>query len=173
MKARVEATANILVIAVALVAGYTALTHNVGRSAAPRDVAVGERLPAIAGIDWSRHRSTLVLALNSSCHYCQESAPFYRKLSQAPVSGGDLEIVALFPNDPPAVRRFNTELGLHIRSLPAVALEKLDVVATPTLLLVDREGRVERAWIGVLTPRQELDVLALASVGTKTGRLSQ
>lgn len=172
MKARLEAIANMVVIAVALAVGYTLLRGNLVSSAANRGAGVGDYLPAVTGIDWGRHGSTLVLALNSSCHYCRESAPFYRKLAQARVTGPDrdLDMIALFQNDSLAVRSFNTQLGLSIRSFSDVALEKLNIVATPTLFLVDRKGRVDRAWVGVLTPRQEHEVLELASAGIKTRR---
>lgn len=172
MKARLEAMANMVVIAIALAVGYALLRGNVVSSAAPRGVVVGDYLPAVTGIDWGSHGRTLVLALNSSCHYCRESAPFYQKLAQARVTGADrdLDMIALFQNDSLAVRTFNTQLGLSIRSFSDVALEKLNIVATPTLLLVDRKGRVERAWVGVLTPRHELDVLELATAGIKTRR---
>ena len=172
MKTRLEPIANMVVIATALVVGFTLLRGIVDSSAVPRGLGVGDSLPTVAGVDWSRHSKTLVLALNSSCHYCRESAPFYRTLAQARVTGADrdLDMIALFQNDSRATRTFNTQLGLSIRSFSDVALEKLNVVATPTLFLVDRTGRVERAWVGVLTRRQQLDVLALASAGVKTRR---
>jgi hypothetical protein len=33
------------------------------------------------------------------------------------------------------------------------------ISGTPTLLLVDRSGTVLNAWIGMLSPRQELEVM--------------
>ena len=49
--------------------------------------------------------------------------------------------------------------GLRIHALAGVPLEKLKIDATPTLLLVDRNGKVVDAWIGMLSPRQELEVM--------------
>ncbi len=156
------------VIVVALAVGYMLLRERVGGPRIPRSIAAGDHLAGIPGIDWSGHRRTLVLALNSGCHYCQDSAPFYQKLAQAERPDGDaLEIVAVFPNDPEAVRQIMKQEGLTIRSIPAVSPEKLGIVSVPTLLLVDREGRVERSWVGLLTPRQELDVLSVVSGSTQ------
>jgi thiol-disulfide isomerase/thioredoxin len=168
MKAKLEAVANVTVIVVALAVGYVVLKGRVSGPPMPRSVALGDRLAQVPGIDWSRHRRTLVLALNSGCHYCQDSVPFYQKLAQAQKSGGnDLEIVAVFPNDSEAVQQLMKAEGLGIRSVPAVPMEKLGVVGFPTLLLVDREGRVERSWDGLLTPRQELEVLNVVSGSTE------
>jgi thiol-disulfide isomerase/thioredoxin len=164
MKAKLEAVGNVTVIVVALAVGYVVLK---GRATGPpisRSVAVGDRLARVPGIDWGRHRRTLVLALNSGCHYCQDSVPFYQELAQAQKPGvNDPEIVAVFPNDSEAVQHLLKDEGLAIRAVAAVPVEKLGIVGFPTLLLVDREGRVERSWVGLLTPRQELEVLKVVS----------
>jgi thiol-disulfide isomerase/thioredoxin len=164
MRAKLEAIANVMVIAVALVVGYVLLREKVAGPRIPRSVAAGDHLARIPGIDWSGHRRTLVLALNSGCHFCQDSVPFYQRLAQAErPRGGALEIVAVFPNDPEVVRQVMDQEGLDIRSIPAVPLEKLGIFGFPTLLVVDGQGRVERSWVGLLTPRQELEVLNAVS----------
>jgi hypothetical protein len=168
MKAKLEAIANVTVIVVALAVGLVVLRGRVAGPRMPRSVAVGDRLAQVPGIEWSRHRRTLVLALNSGCHFCQDSVPFYQKLAQAErPEGDDLEIVAVLPNGPEAVQQLMRDDGLTIRSIPAVPLEKLGIFGFPTLLLVDREGRVERSWVGLLTPRQELEVLSVVSGSTE------
>ena len=164
IRTKLEAIANVTVIAVALAVGYVLLKEKVAGPRLPQSTAAGDRLVALPGLDWSRHRRTLVLALNSGCHYCQDSVPFYQRLAQAAKpNGDDLEIVTVFPNDEEAVRRLMKQEGLAIGTIPAVPLEKLGVVVTPTLVLVDRGGRVERSWVGLLTPRQELEVLSVVS----------
>jgi hypothetical protein len=164
MKTKIEAIANVTVIVVALALGCVVLNRYVASSRAPRSVAAGDRLAKIPGLDWNQHRRTLVLVLNTGCHFCQDSIPFYQKLAQAQRPGRDVpEIVAVFPNEAEMVRQFTAHEGLTIQSVPGVPLEKLHVNGTPTLILVNREGLVERSWIGVLTARQEMDLLKLAS----------
>lgn len=163
MKTRLEAIANVAVILVALAVGYVVLGRYVAAYRAPRAVAAGDRLEAIPNLDWSQHRHTLVLALNTGCHFCEQSVPFYQRLADTrESSGGELEIVAVFPNDAEMVQQFMTKDNLRIRSLAAVPLEKLRVDATPTLILVDKDGRVERSWIGFLSPAEELDLIKFA-----------
>jgi len=163
MKTRLEAIANVTVIVVALALGYVVLGRYVSEYRA-RPVTPGDRLAAIPNLDWSQHRRTLVLVLNTGCHFCQQSVPFYQKLASAqPAARDDLALVAVFPNDPDTVLHFLTREDLRIRSVSAVALDRLRVDATPTIILVNSDGRVERAWIGALTPSEELDVLKATS----------
>jgi hypothetical protein len=163
MKTKLEAVANITVIVVALVVGGAVLSRYLTANRAPRQVAAGDRLATIPGVEWKQHR-TLLLVLNTGCHFCQDSVPFYQKLAEAQRPGeNDLDMVAVFPNEAEMVNEFIAHEKLPIRSVPAISLENLRVNATPTLILVNREGRVERSWVGVLTARQEVDLLKIAS----------
>lgn len=164
MRSKLEAIANVTVILVALAVGSVVLARYVAAYRTPRSIAAGERLASIPGLDWNQHQRTLLLVLNTGCHYCQESVPFYQKLAQAQREyAGELQLVAVFPNQAEAVRQFTMTEGLLIRSVPEIPLENLRVNATPTLILVTSEGRVERLWVGILTSRQEIDLLKLAS----------
>lgn len=168
MKTRLEAIANVAVIVVALAVGYVVLGRYVAAYRAPRSVAAGDRLAKIPGFDWNQHRRTLVLALNTGCHFCEQSVPFYQKLADTQAPGGnDLGIVAVFPNDAEMVRRFMAKDNLRIRSVAEVPLDGLRVVATPTLILVDANGRVERFWVGMLTAQEELDLLKVGSASRR------
>jgi thiol-disulfide isomerase/thioredoxin len=171
MKTKLEVVANVVVIAVALAVGYVVLRGHVGGSPPRPSVAAGDRLGPVPGIDWSRHRRTLVLALRTDCHYCRDSAPFYQRLAQVLRPGGDdVAVVAVFPNDAEAVSQTVKEEGLSLPSVSAVPLEGLGVVGTPTLILVDREGKVVRSWVGLLTPRGELDLLKAVGSSPQVGQ---
>ena len=174
MKTKLEAMANVTVIVVALLVGFVVLRGKISSPPTARSVAAGDRIAQIAGLDWSRHQRTLVLALNTGCHFCQDSAPFYQRLIHAQRLGADdLEIVAVFPNDEEVVQQLVKHERLTLRIVPGVPLEKLGVNGTPTLLLVDRNGRVERTWVGLLTPREELEVLSAVSSGTQDSSASE
>ncbi len=164
MRSRLEAIANVTVILVALNVSYVVLARYVTAYRTTRSIPAGDRIAKIPGLDWETHRRTLVLALNTGCHYCQESIPFYQKLAQAQGPHADeVQLVAVFPNEAEAVREFTWREGLNIRSVPEVPLERLRVVVTPTLIMVDADGRVEQSWIGALTAREELEVMKAAS----------
>jgi hypothetical protein len=67
--------------------------------------------------------------------------------------------VAVFPDAADAVKEVVQSEGLRVHALAGVPLERLKISGTPTLLLVDRSGTVMNAWIGLLSPRQELEVM--------------
>ena len=159
MKSRIEAIANLAVILVALLVGYVVLARYAAAYRSPRPVAAGDRLAQIPGLDFNQHRHTLVLVLNTGCHFCEQSVPFYQRLADAQARrGSELGIVAVFPNDAEMVRQFMTKDNLRIRSVTEAPLEKLRVYATPTLILVSKDGHVERSWIGLLSPPEELEL---------------
>jgi hypothetical protein len=176
MKTKLEAVANVAVILVALAVGYVVLGRYVAAYRAPRAVAPGDRLAGIPNLDWSQHRRTLVLTLNTGCHFCEQSVPFYQRLADTQARDGNhLGILAVFPNDAEMVRRFMTKENLPIRSVAEVPLEKLRVNATPTLILLDNDGRVERVWVGTLSSAEEMDlarVVAPSSRDCSAGKLS-
>lgn len=164
MKRKLEAIANLIVILMALVVGAVVLTRYAASYNTPRAIAAGDHVAKLPGLEWNQHRRTLLLVLNTACHFCQDSVPFYQKLAKAQRLERDaVEMVAVFPNEAEMVHQFTAHEGLTIRSMPGVALENLHVNATPTLILVNSEGRVERSWVGVLTARQEIDLLKLVS----------
>ncbi len=163
MKTKLETIVNVTVVVMALAVGFVVLRGKIAGPQIPRLIAPGDRLGQVPGIDWSRHRRTLVLALNSGCHFCQDSVPFYEKLAQARHAERDgFAMVAVFPNADGEVYQFAQPERLNIRSVPAVSFEKLRVNATPTLILVNSEGLVEKVWIGILTAKQEMDLLKMA-----------
>jgi hypothetical protein len=51
---------------------------------------------------------------------------------------------------------------IPVSDVRQAAFSTLRVAGTPTLLLVDRAGRVTRTWVGKLRPDAENDVFAAA-----------
>jgi hypothetical protein len=41
----------------------------------------GHTLPPLPGYRWGDHQKTLVLAIRKGCHFCEDSLPFYKRLS--------------------------------------------------------------------------------------------
>ena len=91
---------------------------------------VQTHLDASVGVDFAAAEQTLVMVLQSDCPYCEQSLPFYRSLKSLPRESDDLQIVIVAPP------------------------------GTPTLLLVDRDGVIEAAWMGLLDQSREAEVLA-------------
>ncbi|HLJ26126.1 MAG TPA: hypothetical protein VKY85_05410 [Candidatus Angelobacter sp.] len=110
--------------------------------------------------NWSGHDRTLVMAIQLGCHFCEDSMPFYRQLSELQHQNKlHATLLAYMPNQAgPAAAMLQSE-KLDIAGVFDRPLKSLSVTGTPTLLLVNAKGRVERSWIGELPPEQQLDVI--------------
>jgi thioredoxin-related protein len=161
MVAKIERIANVAVIVVALVMGWVFLKDRL-LTAPPQanEVKAGDKLTPLKSWNWSAHDRTLVLALRKGCHFCEDSAPFYQRLvGKHADHGANVAIVAIFPDPADAVNEVVKSEGLQVQALAGVPLDELKVSGTPTLILVDKTGTVLNAWLGVLSPRQELEVM--------------
>lgn len=105
-------------------------------------------------IDWSHNGVNLVLALSTDCHYCRESAPFYRNLVGSG-TGDTFHTLAIFPQSTLESREYLRLQGIVVQEVRQANLSSLGVTGTPTLILVDNSGRVKSEWIGKLSPEQE------------------
>jgi thiol-disulfide isomerase/thioredoxin len=106
-------------------------------------------------------RGTVAIAMTTSCLYCRASAPFYRELLMK-VRGfaGRVRTVAVMPGSEDAAVHYLQDALLLKFDKVVQHLPGLDVAATPTLLVVDEQGVVRRAWIGLLKPPAENEVMA-------------
>jgi len=169
MKSKIETMMNIVVIVLGVVVGSVFLKdHFFSPASQPESIKVGDKLANVKGWDWAAHDQTLVLGLKKGCHFCEDSAPFYQRLAAQPQHGG-LTIVAVFPDTADEVKGVVQSEALRIPALAGVPLESLKISATPTLLLVDKNGTVENAWIGMLSPRQEREVMKATTGSTAAG----
>jgi peroxiredoxin len=90
--------------------------------------------------------------------------PFYRKLAQLEQSNKvGVHLLAVFPDDPTVVHQLVETQQLTIEVLPRFELAQVKVQATPTLMLVDEQGRVSKVWMGELPATEEAEVIAAIS----------
>ena len=126
-----------------------------------QEVSPGMILPPPSGYKWSKSQPTLVLALRIGCPHCENEMWFYDKLlaldrSQKP----NVQLLAVLPDSEAKVKlAFGTRL-VGLTKLADVQLGPLHVPGTPTLILLDSRGFVQKRWIGELSPDEEEEVLA-------------
>jgi hypothetical protein len=109
----------------------------------------------IAGVQFGSSR-TAVLVLSTRCPHCASGAAFYRRLREVRQRhSSSLNIIAVFPNEPHEVARFMDSAGLDVPAYSEVSLDALGVAATPTILLVDRAGKVVKRWVGEIPAETE------------------
>lgn len=107
-------------------------------------------------IDWKQSNQTLVLAVSSTCHFCSESAPFYKTLAS---NKGDTRIVAVLPQSVEEGRKYLSKLGVAVDDIKQAPLNEIGVSGTPSLILVDNSGVVKNFWLGKLSVEKEQIVL--------------
>ncbi len=165
MKNKVEVAANVVVILLAVVIGSVFLMERFAAPGpGPNEVKVGDQLPGLHAYNWNAHERTLVLALRNGCHFCEASMPFYRKLTQLEQSNQiGVHLIAVFPDDPAVVRQVVETQQLTIEVVAGFELGQVKVQATPTLMLVDEQGRVSKVWMGELPAAEEAEVIAAIS----------
>lgn len=114
---------------------------------------------AEVGIDWTAGVRTLLLVLQSDCEFCQQSVPFYRRLLDQDTD--EIQNAVVAPARDVEMSPYLLSEGIIPDTLAFVENGVVPVPVTPTLLLVDSTGSVIHAWIGVLEPEQEAEVLAV------------
>lgn len=119
-------------------------------------IALGSKV-SLPGVEWAKNGKTLVLALQTGCHFCSESAPFYQRLIQAATTKG-VKVVAIFPQ--PLAEAHAYSLALPTSDVRQASLNSLSVGGTPTLILVNEKGEVAAAWVGKLPSDKEAEVPA-------------
>jgi hypothetical protein len=71
--------------------------------------------------------------------------------------------VALFPNKAEEVANFVKSYALNFDTVSNVNLTSLRISGTPTMILVDNQGRVENFWLGQLEGAEAAEFLRLVS----------
>lgn len=160
---RLELTANVLIIIVALLLAVVVVQRqlfNKPSSNQPPRVqpAIGSRVN-LSDVNWSQHPKTLILALQTQCHFCNESAPFYKRLIEI-VQNENVKLVAVFPTSKEEGANHLNELGLTNLDLKQAPLNSLQVSGTPTLILTNAKGEITNYWVGRLTPDKETEVIS-------------
>jgi hypothetical protein len=160
----IEITANLALIT-AVVVGLAVFLHRqssapvgtVASGGAPliQHPAVGTKID-IQGVDWRAHKSTLVVAISSACHYCMDSTPFYSQLTH---SAHQAPIVVVMPQSQEEARAFLQQYSITPNNTVSTDLANIQVQATPTLLLISSSGTVTRSWVGELTEIQKKQVI--------------
>jgi hypothetical protein len=159
---KIELTANILIIVVAvLLIGVIAQRYFFAPSTDPNQPTrvhptVGTKIN-LPDTDWSRQPKTLIIALQKGCHFCGESAPFYKRLQES-AQNKNVKLVAVLPGKQEESMAYLSELGIANLDVKQLPLNTLQIGGTPTLILTNDKGEVTDYWVGKLSPEKESEV---------------
>lgn len=165
---KIETTANVATIGVAvllsavLVKAYLLPAPSPHIPPALAATSVGTSLKRqLPGIDWGKNGQTLILALSTHCHFCTESAPFFRRLGDE--ARKNVNMVAVLPESVAESEQYLKNEGVHVDQVKQASPGSIGVRGTPTMLLVNGRGAVTRVWVGKLGPRDQEQVLSVLS----------
>jgi hypothetical protein len=121
----------------------------------------GDTVPAVNGHSYASAKGTFLLIVRSTCTFCTRSMPFYRRLAEAARERDRFaKLIVLSAEPKEIVAEYFKTHGVAIDSIGQVPDNYLRVAGTPTLILVDSGGRVQKVWLGLLASQQEATVLA-------------
>jgi len=161
-KKKLETSANVAIIIVALLFSVAIIKRYFFTPASvveKRQSLIGSTLN-LEGISLSNKERTLVFAISSTCHFCDESSDFYKRLLNETRSL-NLSTLAVFPQNIPVGQIYVADHGLKFDDIKQVNFQTLNVKGTPTLILIDNKGKVLQEWEGKLSTDKESEVLAL------------
>jgi hypothetical protein len=158
LRTNIEFGAQIIVtIAVLVVAGVIIKRHAFPPRPIPLNeqrISAGERLN-LPDVDWKRTQKTLVFFLNKDCYYCTSSAPFYRQWIEEASKGQNVSLVAVLPNSAEEAKTYIQSIKLPIDDIHTGPLASYRIPGTPTVLLVNDSGIVERVWFGGVSGKEK------------------
>lgn len=130
---------------------------------APPAYAVGQQMDAIDGVSFQDSPQTLLMALREDCRYCQDSVPFYQKLTAGlrKAAQGTTRLVVLSTDTPGRMSAYLESNDVHVDKVVTYRAGTYKIPGTPSLFLIDRTGTVQRVWRGRLPKPQEEEVFAV------------
>jgi hypothetical protein len=137
---------------------------------------VGESVPAFKGLDVAQSDQTLLMVLRHNCGFCAASVPFYRELGNKfgpAMSNGRTRLVVVTTDDPPTAKEYVRKNQFNVNaivSVPPSRQSELRILGTPTLLLTDKSGRINRIWSGQLDELHEAEVTTALTADVMTQR---
>lgn len=157
-KIEVAANVAIIIVAVAISVVLVKIYFANANDSRPERIAAGSKL-ILEGLNWQKNERTLLIALQPGCSFCADSAPFYQSLLAKLIPQRKTSVVALVPDDIPNASNYPKELGITVDEIRQTSLTKAKILGTPTLVLVNNTGIVEKVWFGKLSSSQERDVI--------------
>jgi hypothetical protein len=160
---RIEVSANLAIVIIAVLVGTTfiktRLENRPGLTRAVRGVLTPGSQISLNGVNWKSSGQTLLLVLSAGCHFCSQSADFYKRLVSRTTENSKTKLIAVLPQDIDTAKRYLGQLGLPIQTILSLPPSSVGATGTPTLILVDKQGRVKNSWLGLLSVAQQSEIL--------------
>jgi thioredoxin-related protein len=122
---------------------------------------------AVPGVSFTSRDRTLLLVTQKGCRYCDQSMPFYQALGADDALGKRTQIVLLAPDEEAVSREELAQRGVRVDKVIRMSLSQLKVRGTPTAIVVNRQGVIERVLPGLLDEARQAQLMdALKTAGS-------
>jgi thioredoxin-related protein len=157
---KIELFANVAIILVAIVLCVVLVKKFVLTSDAPtperKQPTVGAKV-ALPDTNFAAKDKTLLMVLKKDCRFCTESAEFYRKITGL-AGEKNVQVIALFPHPAQDGQEYLNQINVSVEDKRQADFAALNVSGTPTLILTDKNGEIQKVWVGKLPPDREKEV---------------
>jgi thioredoxin-related protein len=164
-KSTLDTVANIAIILVCAIAAVVLSLNLRDRffpQRPPGGPEKGEQFAQIKEVLPAGTNKALVVAVQPSCHFCNDSMPFYKRLLDARnQKNSPVKFIAAVPADEAKAEEAQkfAAVGAQPDGMVKLDFAAIKAPGTPTLLLVDNNGKVLDVWVGKLKSSEEKDVL--------------
>ena len=158
---KVELLANVAIIVLALILSAVLVKKFAFDSSpkTPAEIKVGENI-TLPNVNVNLKEHTILIALQPNCPYCTASADFYREIKKAAGENPNFQTTVLFSSEAENEKEYLNKIGLQSLSTEKTSFDELKIIATPTVLVVGKNGMVESVWRGKLSPDREKEFIA-------------
>lgn len=155
---KIEAAANVAIIIAAAAIIFIFVRNYTRKPTEPPTVALGAKF-ALKNVNWQSSQKNIVLGVSTTCHFCTESAGFYRELVKQ-CKQQHVHTIAVLPQSTAEAESYLKNEGVEVDEIRQSTLSDLEISGTPTLVLVGGDGIVKDVWVGKLEDNREKEVLA-------------
>ena len=121
---------------------------------------VGDAI-SIDNVDFRRAERTLLLVVRKGCRFCEESMPFYKRLGDDRTIAKHTQLVIVAPDEESVSRQELAQQHIRVDQVVKKSLGGLKVMGTPTAIVIDGAGRVEKIMVGRLDEKQQNELISV------------
>jgi hypothetical protein len=124
-------------------------------------LAPGDVIADTPDLRLANSAKTIILVTMSSCRFCTDSMPFYRRLSES-ARQRRVQVVAAAAEHPRLNETYLSINGVTVERIVSASDNKIITSGTPTLVLVERSVKILKVWRGRLPKAEEQVMRAVA-----------
>lgn len=151
-----EFVVNFLIIVAALTIVWNIWSYFRPNNANGNAPAIGSEFRA-AEFNPAGSRVNALIFLRTGCSFCDESMPFYRRITQLS-NTGKVKVVAFFEHNDLESSEYMKRSQLTDVGISRANFDSLGIKGTPTLVLLDQGGKVLKSSVGKLDDKGEQEV---------------